>query len=133
MAKVTQVRDKYALPFFPEFKASQAAGSTMSRLHRPPYVDPATNICYDTTESDYEGWLTKQSMWLKVRAHGELIAYLNSVTSRNSGINSSSSSPTQCFFPSPCLLAGLAQKIFRAEGVQALLPEERVRVAPRDD
>mmetsp|Transcript_23079 Transcript_23079/g.54694 ORF Transcript_23079/g.54694 Transcript_23079/m.54694 type:complete len:160 (+) Transcript_23079:162-641(+) len=37
----------------------------MSRLHRPPFVDATTNICYDTDNSDYEGWLTKQSMWLK--------------------------------------------------------------------
>mmetsp|Transcript_30259 Transcript_30259/g.88501 ORF Transcript_30259/g.88501 Transcript_30259/m.88501 type:complete len:160 (+) Transcript_30259:91-570(+) len=37
----------------------------MSRLHRPPFVDPTTNICYDTDNSDCEGWLTKQSMWLK--------------------------------------------------------------------
>eukprot|EP00978_Attheya_sp_CCMP212_P000656 scaffold1307_cov30-Attheya_sp.AAC.2 len=34
-------------------------------LVRPPYVDPTTNICYDTDSADYQGWLTKQSMWLK--------------------------------------------------------------------
>jgi len=34
-------------------------------LMRPPYVDPATNIIYDTDNAEYEGWLTKQSMWLK--------------------------------------------------------------------
>lgn len=39
------------------------------RLHRPPFVDPTTNICYDTDNSDCEGWLTKQSMWLKVRQY----------------------------------------------------------------
>jgi len=38
-----------------------------SRLARPPYVDPTTNIIYDTDQPEYEGWLTKQSMWLKVR------------------------------------------------------------------
>lgn len=37
-------------------------------LPRPPFVDPTTNIIYDTDHPDYEGWLTKQSMWLKVRA-----------------------------------------------------------------
>ena len=36
-------------------------------LARPPYVDPNTNIIYDTDNAEYEGWLTKQSMWLKVR------------------------------------------------------------------
>jgi hypothetical protein len=35
-------------------------------LPRPPFVDPTTNIIYDTDQPDYEGWLTKQSMWLKV-------------------------------------------------------------------
>jgi len=38
------------------------------RMMRPPFVDPATNIIYDTDNPEYEGWLTKQSMWLKVRA-----------------------------------------------------------------
>lgn len=37
----------------------------MSRLIRPPYVDPTTNICYDTDSPEFEGWITKQSMWLK--------------------------------------------------------------------
>lgn len=34
---------------------------------RPPYLDPETNIRYDTNDSEHEGWLTKQSMWVKVR------------------------------------------------------------------
>eukprot|EP00526_Cylindrotheca_closterium_P022789 CAMPEP_0113619034 /NCGR_PEP_ID=MMETSP0017_2-20120614/9657_1 /TAXON_ID=2856 /ORGANISM="Cylindrotheca closterium" /LENGTH=177 /DNA_ID=CAMNT_0000528587 /DNA_START=57 /DNA_END=590 /DNA_ORIENTATION=- /assembly_acc=CAM_ASM_000147 len=34
-------------------------------LARPPYVDPNTNIIYDTDSPEYQGWLTKQSMWLK--------------------------------------------------------------------
>ena len=38
-----------------------------SHLARPPYVDPNTNIIYDTDHAEFEGWLTKQSMWLKVR------------------------------------------------------------------
>lgn len=38
-----------------------------AQLVRPPYVDPTTNIIYDTDRPEYEGWLTKQSMWLKVR------------------------------------------------------------------
>ncbi len=37
-----------------------------SQLARPPYVDPTTNIIYDTDNPEYQGWLTKQSMWLKV-------------------------------------------------------------------
>ncbi|KAG7337818.1 PH domain containing protein [Nitzschia inconspicua] len=36
-----------------------------AHLARPPYVDPNTNIIYDTDRPEYEGWLTKQSMWLK--------------------------------------------------------------------
>lgn len=41
-------------------------------MSRPPYVDPNTNIIYDTDNAEYEGFLTKQSMWLKVR----LVAFL---------------------------------------------------------
>ena len=29
------------------------------------YTDPATGIRYDTSNPDYQGWLTKQSVWLK--------------------------------------------------------------------
>ena len=36
-------------------------------MNRPPYVDPNTNIIYDTDNPEYEGFLTKQSVWLKVR------------------------------------------------------------------
>ena len=41
--------------------------SNRTQLSRPPYVDPNTNIIYDTDQPEYEGFLTKQSMWLKVR------------------------------------------------------------------
>jgi hypothetical protein len=34
-------------------------------MQRPPYVDPATGQTYDTSNPTTEGWLTKQSMWLK--------------------------------------------------------------------
>lgn len=34
-------------------------------MDRPPYVDPATGQKYDTSNSNFEGWLTKQSAWLK--------------------------------------------------------------------
>eukprot|EP00586_Coscinodiscus_wailesii_P018527 CAMPEP_0172502494 /NCGR_PEP_ID=MMETSP1066-20121228/160565_1 /TAXON_ID=671091 /ORGANISM="Coscinodiscus wailesii, Strain CCMP2513" /LENGTH=150 /DNA_ID=CAMNT_0013277765 /DNA_START=43 /DNA_END=495 /DNA_ORIENTATION=+ len=37
----------------------------MNRLLRPPYVDQNTNIHYDTTNAEFEGYLTKESMWLK--------------------------------------------------------------------
>jgi len=30
---------------------------------RPPYVDPQTNINYDVSGGEFEGWLTKKSMW----------------------------------------------------------------------
>eukprot|EP00980_Cylindrotheca_fusiformis_P002589 scaffold612_cov98-Cylindrotheca_fusiformis.AAC.3 len=35
------------------------------QLSRPPYVDPNTNIIYDTDNPEFQGYLTKQSMWLK--------------------------------------------------------------------
>ena len=43
---------------------------------RPPYIDPTTNIIYDVDNPEYEGWLTKQSVWLKVSS--TIIAVLNS-------------------------------------------------------
>jgi hypothetical protein len=36
---------------------------------RPPYIDPNTQIMYDMDNPEYEGWLTKQSDWLKVRIY----------------------------------------------------------------
>jgi hypothetical protein len=39
-------------------------------MMRPPYIDPDTNIIYDIDNPEYEGWLTKQSMWLKVWMDG---------------------------------------------------------------
>lgn len=45
--------------------AQPAYGATRNRLMRPPYVDPNTNIIYDTDNAEYEGFLTKQSLWLK--------------------------------------------------------------------
>ncbi|KAL7470348.1 hypothetical protein ACHAXS_010568, partial [Conticribra weissflogii] len=38
---------------------------TMSRLSRPPYIDAATGVAYDTDKAEFEGYLTKQSMWLR--------------------------------------------------------------------
>jgi hypothetical protein len=46
---------------------STAVVPSRQRLMRPPFVDPVTNIIYDVDNPEYEGWLTKQSMWLKVR------------------------------------------------------------------
>ncbi|KAL7489191.1 hypothetical protein ACHAW6_014761 [Cyclotella cf. meneghiniana] len=37
----------------------------MSRLMRPPFIDPTTGVAYDTDKGDFEGYLTKQSMWLR--------------------------------------------------------------------
>jgi hypothetical protein len=34
-------------------------------MQRPPYIDPTTGKSYDTTNPKVEGWLTKQSLWLK--------------------------------------------------------------------
>ena len=36
------------------------------RLTRPPFIDPTTGIAYDCSNSEFEGHLTKQSMWLRV-------------------------------------------------------------------
>jgi hypothetical protein len=47
--------------------ATNAVVPSRQRLMRPPFVDPVTNIIYDVDNPEYEGWLTKQSMWLKVR------------------------------------------------------------------
>jgi len=47
-------------------------------MMRPPYIDPNTHIRYDTNNSEFEGWLTKQSMWVKVRYQtaSAVIAYM---------------------------------------------------------
>ncbi|KAJ8602827.1 hypothetical protein CTAYLR_002618 [Chrysophaeum taylorii] len=34
-------------------------------MSRRVYVDPNTGIRYDTSNPDFQGWLTKQSVWLK--------------------------------------------------------------------
>ena len=34
-------------------------------LTRPPYFDPNTGMRYETSCGNTEGWLTKQSEWLK--------------------------------------------------------------------
>ena len=34
-------------------------------LSRPPYFDPNTGRKYETSCGNTEGWLTKQSEWLK--------------------------------------------------------------------
>ena len=39
--------------------------STGHSRSRPPYFDPSTGMRYDTNNGSYEGWLTKQSEWLK--------------------------------------------------------------------
>ena len=51
----------------PILKRRIATKATMSRLARPPYIDTTTGIAYDTDKAEFEGYLTKQSMWLRVR------------------------------------------------------------------
>mmetsp|Transcript_25649 Transcript_25649/g.54796 ORF Transcript_25649/g.54796 Transcript_25649/m.54796 type:complete len:312 (+) Transcript_25649:242-1177(+) len=46
-------------------KKQQQARQPRSQMSRPPYIDPDTNIIYDTDNVEHEGFLTKQSMWLK--------------------------------------------------------------------
>jgi hypothetical protein len=36
------------------------------RIYRAPFIDPVTGIAYDTNNSEFEGYLTKQSLWLRV-------------------------------------------------------------------
>jgi hypothetical protein len=36
------------------------------RIIRAPFIDPITGIAYDTNNSEFEGYLTKQSLWLRV-------------------------------------------------------------------
>lgn len=37
----------------------------MSRSSRPPYIDPTTGEKFDCNNPTSEGWLTKQSEWMK--------------------------------------------------------------------
>jgi hypothetical protein len=41
--------------------------NAVGRAIRPPYTDPVTQITYTVDNPEYEGFLTKQSSWLKVR------------------------------------------------------------------
>lgn len=35
------------------------------RIIRAPFIDPITGVAYDTNNSEFEGYLTKQSLWLR--------------------------------------------------------------------
>ena len=37
----------------------------MASKFRPPYADPNNGKTYDTNNPSNEGWMTKQSSWLK--------------------------------------------------------------------
>jgi hypothetical protein len=41
------------------------ASTASHAMTREPYVDPETLIVYPCNNPEFEGWLTKQSMWLK--------------------------------------------------------------------
>ena len=34
-------------------------------MSRPPFTDPNSGEKFDTTSPNFEGWLTKQSVWMK--------------------------------------------------------------------
>jgi hypothetical protein len=34
-------------------------------MQRPQYVDSQSGQVFDTSNANFEGWLTKQSVWLK--------------------------------------------------------------------
>jgi len=54
-----------APPIQRQGSVSTTAKYSTSNIMRPPYIDPETQVIYDTNNPEYEGWLTKQSMWLK--------------------------------------------------------------------
>lgn len=43
----------------------QLTSFTTASPSRPPYVDPETHVVYHCSNPEFEGYLTKQSMWLK--------------------------------------------------------------------
>jgi len=57
-----QQQQQYTVPAV----STGGGGQQRQRIMRPPFVDPQTNIIYDCDGAEYEGWLTKQSTWLKV-------------------------------------------------------------------
>lgn len=34
-------------------------------MQRPEYIDSQSGQAFDTSNANFEGWLTKQSVWLK--------------------------------------------------------------------
>jgi hypothetical protein len=44
------------LLLFPDFVFVLLHAFTMSRMMRPPYVDPQTNMIFDVNEPDFQGW-----------------------------------------------------------------------------
>jgi hypothetical protein len=49
-------------------------------------VDPNTNIIYDTDNPEYAGFLTKQSMWLKVRRHHTVVPFRCATAERDASL-----------------------------------------------
>jgi hypothetical protein len=97
--------------------AQYAQPQRRGRMTRPPYVDPITNIVYETEPSDYEGYLTKQSVWLKVRHR--LSSYR--FTSFEFLIK------TLLLF-----LSGMAPPILYSQRIQTVLWEKRIVGSPRN-
>lgn len=59
----------------------------MNRYRRPPYIDPQTNVHFDTSGPEFEGWLTKRSAWLQVSVTTCAVSYSYqsySLTEKNS-------------------------------------------------
>lgn len=45
-------------------------------MQSPPYIDPQTGKTYDTSNPTTKGWLTKQSVWLKVKLKRIYLNYI---------------------------------------------------------
>lgn len=89
----------------------------MSRLMRPPFIDPTTGVAYDTDKGDFEGYLTKQSMWLRVRTF------------------SASSRGIYLWYVPSCwlLVIGLETSVFHPQGFAFILCKNSIRSSPRYD
>jgi hypothetical protein len=113
---------------------------TMAQRHhlaRPPYVDPNTNIIFDTDHPEYEGWLTKQSEWIKVRTAWILSSSCLCVCENHHWLLCSTASLILYIICSndnnTIIILGLASKIFFIKGKQIVFWQERIQRASRHD
>ena len=89
----------------------------MSRLARPPYIDTTTGIAYDTDKAEFEGYLTKQSMWLRVRRIFYTCIYMLVV---------SNLTPSIAHINAHFRSLGLETEIFHSQGISIILCQDTV-------